>query len=231
MIEGRPAKPLIYLIHIQKTAGTSLRAYFSRGFGRRKCLFDGRDVRLPAIAASNPERFDKCRVIGGHVGFGKIPQVILGRSPIFVSVVRDPVARVVSHYHYIRGKPGNGLHNRLYHKTLFQAIRGRRFAALADRKQIELLCGEKNLAILRETMTKHRYIVGKQEHSQELFDYLSEVFNIYPYEDERKNVATSGYQSEIEAQPDYNDAVEIIRNMNRDEYEFYSSFGSVWSNI
>ena len=231
MIEEPSVKPLIYLIHIQKTAGTTLRVFFSRGFGRNRCLFSGRDAKLPAIAASNPSRFQKCRVIGGHVGFGKIPQVIMDRSPVFVSVVRDPVARVISHYHYIRSKPGNGLHNLLEHKTLYQALQTRRFVNLVDRMQIELLCGEKDIRVLNKTMRRNRFIVGKQEYMQELFDYLSTIFGIETYSDVRKNVGSAGYEADIGAQPDYNEAIKIIQELNIDEYKFYNSFGPLWSNL
>ena len=45
------------------------------------------------------------------------------------------------------------------------------------------------------------------------------------------NIGKPGYEAEIEAQPDYEDAVELIRRMNKDEFEFYRSFDTVWSNV
>jgi hypothetical protein len=231
LVEDRPANPLIYLIHIQKTSGTALRAYFRRGFGFDKCLFHGPEVNLQSIAAMRPDAFCGYSVIGGHVGFGEIPETILAQSPVFVSAIRDPVARVISHYQHIRNDSGNGMHIRLANRTLCQAMRLPLFAALADRMQIEFLCGRKDLETLYEAMRKNRYIIGKQEKSQKFFDHLSLEFGIKTFPDLRVNVGAAGYEEEIRAQPDYEQGVERIREMNRDEYEFYESFGAVWSNV
>lgn len=231
MVEDRPAYPLIYLVHIQKTSGTALRAYFRRCFGFDNCLFHGPEINLLSIAESRPKDFLSYRVIGGHVGFGEIPDVILERSPVFVSIIRDPVARVLSHYQHIRSSPEHGMHDQLARRNLFGALRTTNFSALADRMQIEYLCGHKDLPALRECLAKNKYVIGKQEHSQELFDKLSDVFGVKKVRDLHLNVGSPGYVEEIKAQQGYRRAVEIIREMNQDEYEFYNSFGAVWSNI
>jgi hypothetical protein len=234
---GGTSNNLIYLIHIQKTAGTSIRFYFEKGFGADKCLWHAPNQasktrgNLLNIAVTDPRHFDQFRVIGGHIGFNKIPKQILSKSPIFVSALRNPVSRVVSHYQHIRSSPMHGLHGQVAGKTLFHAIKAPGFAAVSDRLQIEYLCGRKDLASLNEALGKGKYIIGKQERTDELFRYLSATFGIPVFEDVQVNISKPGYEKEIEQQADYQKAIELIRQMNKAEYDFYKSFEAVWSNV
>lgn len=236
-MDGDHSASLIYLIHIQKTAGTSLRFYFAKCFGAKKCLWHAPTDRSESwgnlfnIAASDPDRFDNVRATGGHISFEKIPSEIRNKSPIFVSTLRDPVARIVSHYEHIRKQTDHRLHGEVAGKTLFLALRSPGFAAVSNRVQIEYLCGSPELKALRETLARHRFIVGKQEKIDDLFHYLSTTFELPPVDKVHVNSSKAGYEKEVEAQPDYAKAVEFIRKMNREEYEFYGSFDAVWSNV
>jgi len=238
MIESQPKDSLIYLIHIQKTSGTSLRLYFSKAFGHKSCLWHapkrksdigGSDLRR--IAKFHPQRFDTCRATGGHIGFADIPDVILAKSPIFVSALRDPVSRIVSHYNHIRNSPDHGLQKHIGDKTLFETIKTPRFEAYWDRIQIEYLCGHKDLSSLNDSLSKRKYIIGKQEKIDNLFLVLAQTFNIRENLETRVNVAAPGYEEEIKGQPDYQEAVRLIRKLNKDEGEFYESFDDVWINV
>jgi hypothetical protein len=235
--ENNSKNSLIYLIHIQKTAGTSIRFYFEKGFGADKCLWHAPNQasktrgNLMNIAVTDPDRFNQFKVIGGHVGFGKIPQRILDKSPVFVSALRNPVARVVSHYQHIRTSTSHGLHDQVAGKTLFQAMKAQGFAAASDRIQIEYLCGRKDVKFLHQALDRGKYIIGKQEKMDDLFRHLSTTFGLPVFQDVHVNISKPGYEKEIEEQSDYDAAVEFIRRMNKDEYEFYKSFEAVWSNV
>jgi hypothetical protein len=228
---------LIYLIHIQKTAGTSIRFYFEKGFGAEKCFWHAPNQssttrgNLLNIAVTDPSHFAHFRVIGGHLAFNKIPKQILARSPIFVSALRNPVSRIVSHYQHIRSSPTHGLSAQVAGKTLFQAMKAPGFAAVSDRLQIEYLCGRKDLKSLHDALDKGKYMIGKQEKIDELFRQLSATFGIPVFNDVQVNISKPGYEKEIEQQPDYQKAIEVIREMNTVEFDFYKSFDAVWSNI
>jgi hypothetical protein len=235
-----PADPrdrLIYFIHIQKTSGTSIRGYFQQAFGRTRCLWHAPKLvtenkgNVFNIAKTDPARFDACRVIGGHIGWRRIPRVILDRSPIFVSAIRDPVARVVSHYQHIRSDAGHVLHQEIAGMSLFDAIRRPGFAAVSDRMQIEDLCGGKDLDRFLDVARANSFIIGKQERIEAFLLKLSTVFDLPLFLDIRQNVSAPGYQADIEAQPDYEAAVSHIAQMNQEEYSFYNSFADVWSNV
>jgi hypothetical protein len=224
---------LIYLLHIEKTAGTSIRFYFAKGFGADKCLWHdpSRGRHLRDIAASNPAHLSKFKVVGGHLPFRAIPKPIMDKSPIFVSALRDPVARIVSLYEHSRRDPKHYAHTQVANKTLIEAMKSQGFAGASDRIQIGYLCGCKDLQTLHDAFGKHKYIIGKQEKVDKLFQYLSKTFCIPIFHNVFINVTKPGYQKEIEEQRDYAEAVQLIRQMNKDEYKFYKSFDGVFYNI
>ena len=237
MDEDQIKNSLIYLIHIQKTAGTSIRFYLEKAFGPEKCLWHAPNLssetrgNLLQIAASDPGRFNRYKAIGGHIGFGRIPMSILEKRPIFVSALRNPVARIASHYQHIRNSTGHGLHDQVGNKALLEAMKTRGFTATSDRVQIEYLCGRKDLKYLLEALHRSKYIIGKQEKIEDLFRYLSTTFGFPVFQDVHVNISTPGYEKQIEQQPGYHEAVELIRRMNKEEYDFYKSFEAVWSSV
>jgi hypothetical protein len=122
-------------VHIPKTAGVSFRNLLKTVYGEGAVVFDYADrvldpaalchvdraawertVRDPLIARLEAE--PALRVVHGHFAAGKY----FARFPAARRIVwlREPVARLVSHYQYWRGLPhaGHGLHRRLLEENL-----------------------------------------------------------------------------------------------------------------
>jgi hypothetical protein len=119
----------IVFVHIPKTAGTSLRNAFVTHFGADRCIetrmekFDkihegavsralwsaghafrnglrhlaGRDPLLPRTLA--PSALDRVVLLSGHFALGREPK--LSRAPVYVTLLRNPVERFISHYYYL----------------------------------------------------------------------------------------------------------------------------------
>lgn len=85
---------LIY-IHIEKSAGTSQRHLFYRNYGRSRVFWYGVGS---AKASFDRAELGDCKVVGGHRDHGFYASV--SRQTLFASVVREPVARVVSLFNY-----------------------------------------------------------------------------------------------------------------------------------
>jgi len=88
---------ILYFLHIQKTAGTTLMnildSYFdldtiySEQFWRKL---------LPNI----PNDFAKYKLVRGHFGYGL--HRILPKKPVYITMLRDPIERTISDYEHIR---------------------------------------------------------------------------------------------------------------------------------
>jgi hypothetical protein len=96
------SQPVLVHIHIPKTAGSALRRLIARQYGDRfqkaPNVFTHPDVaeqRLRAIVDAGPRPL----AIAGHVVFGL--RDVLPADSRFVTVLRDPVERTLSHYGYL----------------------------------------------------------------------------------------------------------------------------------
>ncbi len=106
-----PVAPLVF-VHIPKAAGTSLKDRIAKTYsGRPMLFFTPGDGRLDAFAALPPARRASCAVVAGHEPFG-LQRVYndTGVEPAVITVLREPVSRVVSLYRYIFAEPDHFRH-------------------------------------------------------------------------------------------------------------------------
>jgi len=122
-MSGPPGSLFVYL-HIPKTAGTSFRRLISRQYAGRfrktPNTFTHAQVaeeRLRAMLAGEPPPL----AIGGHIVFGL--RDALPRDARYLTVLRDPVERTLSHYGYLVAPrdPVERPHGLLEHGTPYRA--------------------------------------------------------------------------------------------------------------
>jgi hypothetical protein len=105
-------------VHNSKTAGTTLRRVIAGQYGRDAVLhLDGRPRELPKNVRAMPtsER-DAVRAFVGHMSVG-LHKMLPGPST-YVTLVRDPVERLISHYHYSLTDPDAPLHDEVVSKQM-----------------------------------------------------------------------------------------------------------------
>jgi hypothetical protein len=163
----------LIFIHIPKTGGTTLQAVLERECPAGTVFdFGGDSSRL---ATDRFRRLPKStragfRVVAGHVGFGVhryLPQPFT-----YVTVLRHPVDRIMSHYFYVLRRSEHYLHE--------QVTAGRMSLvdyALSDLSPVELDNGQVRMlsatggVISEERMTEHHLMAAKEH----LWSYFSVV--------------------------------------------------------
>ena len=106
---NRAATEPVFFVHIPKTAGTSFRTVLKRWYGAELMIFDSHDRAAFAHAWETHDR--PPRAVAGHFGFGLHQAIAAGaRSPLYLSLVRDPVERFVSLYKHALQTPDHALH-------------------------------------------------------------------------------------------------------------------------
>lgn len=98
MVKAAPPKTLIFL-HIPKTGGTTLSRVVARQYSQRSLFaIDGADIEgsIEDLAGMEQERKRAIRYIHGHVSFGI--HSLLSGPVTYITLVRDPVERLISHY-------------------------------------------------------------------------------------------------------------------------------------
>ena len=140
---GDVARALIFL-HVPKSAGTTLnqillRQYRPRIVHRIQKIIPGYSVE--DFRAMTEDRKSRIRVVTGHIDFGFHD---LMRCPCaYITILRDPVDRIVSHYYYVIRDPSH---------YLYRDVKGRKLSLLdyvrsgltpeLDNAQVKQLSGE-----------------------------------------------------------------------------------------
>jgi hypothetical protein len=125
--------PVVF-VHIQKTAGTTMRAV-ARHNVRPAALWelraDDRGPDVDRLLAQVEERPGSVQLVMGHMGMG-LGEAIPGGCR-YLTVVRDPIRRYISHYHHGRRNAGTWMHEAAAAHPLEEFIdtdEGRRLANL-----------------------------------------------------------------------------------------------------
>jgi hypothetical protein len=223
------SKAVIFL-HLVKTAGTTLNQVLDREYAKilsfyipreSKELFDGFKEKLKT---GNPE------LIRGHFEWGW--HVFLSQPFIYITLLREPVARVISEYFYILGKTDHPLFDQVAAKNISIAdyvknflpsnlqtrkISGLTFANNSGIPQdIEINAGNM-LKIAKENLDNYFAIVGLTEKFDETLILLKREFGWdWPFYTRQNVTREKIAQENIPAS-----TIEIIKEHNLLDIELY----------
>lgn len=224
--------PLYVFLHIPKTAGTSARQMW-RWMTNDFYFAYNHEVHHPGPGETprweQPGFFDRLLMIGGHFDLGH-PIVRTarrtGRRIVFVGVLREPVARVVSLYDFVRRQPQHPLAAELRTITLLEAIeRPGAFArAFASNAQLLQLFGSAEPDAIEQALRRDSYILGRQDQLEALFDAFASLSGLpRPQRNPRANVAEEPRDPAIRPareQPGFAAACARIGELNTAEANF-----------
>lgn len=207
----RLAFTMIVFVHIPKTGGTSFRYILESNFGMRHCHaghageadFSESDWRFAR------KIFPSLRGIAGHnlVNATRLPFP----DPFFVTILRDPVARVISHYHQLKRRWNSDVD---FERAL------REWGDL-ENLHVKLMVGERNLDKAKFFLEKQCGFVGfteKFDLSMHVFGKLSPIKLDVSY---LKRRITPDKSTKNKLQTDTR-LLEMAREANRLDVELYA---------
>jgi len=130
-----PLEAMIVCLHIPKTGGTSFNVILENSFGIRNCHTNQTD--RSTFTQADFEFARKCypglRSIVGHNLVD--PGQLKVSDPFFMTILREPIARVISHYQY---SVQNGHNKKSFAETL-------RASENLENLQVKLIAGSRDL--------------------------------------------------------------------------------------
>jgi hypothetical protein len=219
--------PLIF-IHIPKAAGSTLQEIVVRHYqGCRGFRFTGDAERVKAFESLSQEERDSFDLVQGHVHFGL--HRLLSRPATYITMLRDPVDRVVSHYHFVAANPDHYLHPQIGGLSLHEYAVTRASHEL-DNDQVRWLCaadhfdvpvGRVSRAMVEEAkwnLANAVEVVGIMERFDDSLRCLSAAFG---WHDVAPRVRRNANRHRPALSDVPNETLDAIRRINRYDAELY----------
>jgi hypothetical protein len=133
--------PALIFLHIPRTAGTTLHHIIEQQYQPDEVFSMGHDAHRSvrefwSLPQSTRAAF---RMVKGHCAYG-IHEAIPGPSTYF-TLLRDPIERISSEYHYVRRIPTHPLHEAVMESGSLRGYVENEVAYLTDNGQTRMLSG------------------------------------------------------------------------------------------
>ncbi len=224
------AAPVIFL-HIPKTAGTTLLNILDRQYPPEIVYSFGADAHasVAEFQALDEEKRSAIRLLRGHMAYGL--HDYLPGSPNYFTVLREPAARVISYYNFIRRTPDHYLYEEVVGRdmSLYDLLQSGLPLMMND-AQVRLISGVWGeppfgavTPVMRQTAEKNLadsfVVVGITEQYDKTLLLLKEKLGWQQdISYERLNVSSQG----ATAQTLSADTIDLIKQVNQQDIALYA---------
>ena len=162
---------LVIFIHLPKTAGSTFARIIERKYGAGSILDLYASMLGEELSAIPPAQLAHLRVVMGHLYFGA--HIFLSRPSTYITMLRDPVDRVISHYYFVRRFPSHYLYDSARKMSLKEYVEScnrqepnndqtRLLAGKRDMSSFGL-CSDEMLDTAKGNLAKYFAVVGITE--------------------------------------------------------------------
>jgi hypothetical protein len=169
----------LVFLHIPKAAGTTLHTILENHYPRSShySIFEEPIRRLQEFGARPQKEREQIRLLKGHFPYG-VHQHLVGPST-YITLLRKPVDRVISHYYYVKRTPRHYLYERVHAENMdLGAYITSRITEELDNDQVRLLsgiersipwggCTHEHLELAKRNISEHFAVAGVLERFDE----------------------------------------------------------------
>jgi hypothetical protein len=195
------AKQTVIYLHIPKTAGTTLHRIIERQYPPEQIYSFDETHDFDDFQSLTEARKARIRVFKGHMIFGL--HELIPEPSTYCTVLRDPVERAISNYHFARHTPQHHHYNLITSQNLsLEGYLESKAAPMMDNGQTRMLsggwyilpfgeCTDQVLEAAKANLRERFAVVGLAERFDETLLLLKQAFcwrNVFYV---RQNVASS----------------------------------------
>ncbi len=220
--------PKLIFLHVPKTGGTTLRKILEREYEPEE-IFEfynfGVETRIAHYGRLLEPARAAVRVLSGHLFYGVHEQV--GEPPLYVTMLRDPVRRVMSLYRHRSTLPTQGFERVHAEEMGLEEFIHELRPVAADNGQVRMLSGVRGLPFgectpelleqAKRNIREHFALVLLTERFDESVLLLRRMFGWKTPCYVRENVSTKRLRPEDRSAS----AIELIERHNRLDAELY----------
>lgn len=103
----------IIFLHIPKTGGSTLHGIIHRQYRKGQWLSVKNNRQAEAFGELSPDERDKIKVLKGHQAFGHHTKFRNPDKVAYITMLRDPIERIISNYYFILERPNHHTHKAL----------------------------------------------------------------------------------------------------------------------
>lgn len=235
-----PAKETIFFLHIPKCAGTTLtEEIIKKRFKPEELIIfyeQGTKVLIDRLKGMSEKEQKKIRCVAGHFAFG-IHKYYTARPATYITLLRDPIERVISHYYFVLRNENHYLHRTVKEKnyTLKEYIENKLTIEL-NNGQTRIVagigwgaefgkCPPSMLEQAKENLKNHFNAVGVSERFDDFLQLLNHKFGWKPPAYEKQNVS----DNRLKKQDIDNETLAVIEKYNRLDMELYRCASHLFS--
>ena len=145
--ENQQQRVSVIFLHIPKTAGRTLQDVLDRKYKRSEAFsIDPNRVResTEEFKGLPYDQRSKIRLLKGHMPFGL--HEFLPNQSTYVTILRNPIDRIISHYYYVIRHPNHHLYNKVkYNKLSLKGYVASGISIELDNFQMRSLAGATDL--------------------------------------------------------------------------------------
>lgn len=227
----------VFVLHIPKTAGTTLRGIIGKQYAAKQIIGMGSNVQEGEMRfrGLNKQKMKQISAVFGHFSYGLHTALPDDRKYTYVTLLRDPVQRALSEWSYIRSAASHYLTRVANQLGLVQFVCSGVTCTL-DNGMVRQLCGDNgfsrpvphkdmripfghvnasHLETAKENIRHDFAIVGTAESFEESLELMCRMFGWQVEDYENRNVSTSGTVELTEK------TVDAVVARNELDYELY----------
>jgi hypothetical protein len=209
---------MLCYVHIPKTAGTAVHSALRQMMPAEEIYWIGSPAHpVEQWRRISPADLARFKVVGGHTNHRRLSLLCPGAT--FAALVRDPVDRAVSYFHFVstsKGRQNVHWRRQLESHDLLSAIHAvPTFRTRISNAQCRAIAGTPSFAAAERAIEREDWIVEVAANIDRLLHRISTRFGWPQVKSEQRNAAAPGYFQRICT----DDVARAIRDINQEDLQ------------